>query len=221
MIDKAVAEFKEAVNLAPELFSYAPDATARQIASASPKRAVKQAVPPPADLEDERGRDLAAQGRTKEAVEAFRKARQLAPIIYAYDPIEEAKQAAANASLTKADRHLVEVLGLVQANQSDQARQKLEEAKALDPSIAMTVKDFEDRKSARLLVEEGKKEAREHDLQGAMAKFRKAMELNPDLELDPEQLAWRHEARADLNEARRLALSDPNAAKIALKRERA
>ena len=218
IIDKAVEEFKEAVSLAPELFRYAPDATARQLAPASPKRAVKQAVPPQADLEDERGRDLAAQRRSKEAVEAFRKARQLAPNIYAYDPIEEAKQAAANASLTKADRLLVEVLGLVQANQSDQARQKLKEAKALDPSVARTLKDFEDRNSARSLVEEGKKKAREHDLQGAMAKFRNAMQLNPDLELDPEQLAWRHEATADLDEARRLAVPDPNAAMIRLKK---
>jgi WD40 repeat protein/tetratricopeptide (TPR) repeat protein len=220
-IPEALEKFELVVRLKKEVELAMRQRLLPFICPFTPEEMVKQVVSPQADEADEQGRDLAAQGKTKEASEKFQKARDLTrnvSNVYAYDPVKEAKQAAANAKLAKADRLLIEVSRLVQERRSDRAQTKLEEAKSLDPSVTCAVKDFEDRNSARQLVEDGIKESREHNLQGAIAKFRKAKELNPDLELDPAQLAWRHEARAYLDEARCLAPSDPNAAKTALEK---
>ena len=220
-IREAIKKFELVVRLKKEVELVMRQRLSFFICPFTPEEMVKQVVSPQADEADEQGRDLAAQGKTKEASEKFQKARDLTrnvSNVYAYDPVKEAKQAAADAKLAKADRLLIEVSRLVQERRSDQAQTKLEEAKSLDPSVTCAVKDFEDRNSARQLVEDGIKESREHNLQGAIAKFRKAKELNPDLELDPAQLAWRHEAKAYLDEARRLAPSDPNEAKTALEK---
>ncbi len=73
-IDPAVEQFKEAVKQAPEYFKYAPDATARQVATARAKSAY------------EAGRRLVGEQKASEAVKEFELAVMLAPDVYPNSP---------------------------------------------------------------------------------------------------------------------------------------
>ena len=62
-IAEATIEFDLAVRLQPDKYRY------------TPKEMVNNVLSPQADAADERGRTLAAEGKTAEAVESFRRAR--------------------------------------------------------------------------------------------------------------------------------------------------
>ena len=187
-IPKAVAEFKEAAKLAPEYFKYAPEAAARQVASARAKRA------------HENGRRLVSEKKTSEAVKEFELAATLDPEDYPISPetlvqeliTSEAAAADANGRQLAADGKLQEaIIALSKAHDLDKGSYDYDPRDEVNQAV---------RDQKLLQADKRLEELVSHTRAGrydqATAMFKRAQSLDPDLVFDPEDYVNR--VRAEL-----------------------
>ncbi|MBL1202440.1 MAG: hypothetical protein FWK04_26070 [Nostoc sp. GBBB01] len=184
----AVAIFRQALNLNTDL-NLNPEFEARHIASSV---FVKQ------------GKALAEALNVLEAVDKFQQAFQLNPDLN-LNPEIEAKRLAAQ-TLVEQGRKLVQ-------DDTDvrEAIAKFRQALELDPDLDLDT-EAEVRLAAPTLVKQGRDLVSPYyysnegvDIDGAIAKFQQAKELDPNLELEPQAEAHRLAAQTLVEQGKRLA----------------